>query len=294
MRNNILKWTLPVLCVIGLSSCLKNKNAQPDFSSVTPVVEIPVNAPAGNGGGNSLIASFTVDPALSDYVFYVNYAAPAANANDLKITLAVDPTALATYNTTNSTTLPILPSNGYVVPTTVTIPAGQRKVQVPIKINTSVLDPTLAYALPITITDASGVIISKNFASLILNIVLKNKYDGKYNLKGSILRAGDNVLSGNFKGYSKSLTTFGVNSVQFGQIWADGSNTGGIDGLTLTVDPATNKVKVTSTTNAAVVNLPTYDNRYDPATKTFFVSFYWGTGPTNRAATDTLTYTGPR
>lgn len=296
MKNkNILKWIVPVLCVVGLSSCLKNKNEQPDFSSVTPVVELPVGSPVGDGSVNSLSTSFTVSATPGDFSFYVNYAAPEANAKDLVVTLSVDPAALARYNTAHpDDSLTVIPASGYTLSTTITIPAGQRKVEVPVKIITSTLDPTVTYGLPITITDASGVVLSKNFSSLVIKVALKNKYDGKYNFKGYVLREGDNVLSGNFKGYTASLVTDGVNAVTFSQIWATGGGVGGIDGLTISVNETTNKVTMKSKANGALVNAPGYDNRYDPATKTFYLSFFWGTGPTNRAATDTLTYSGTR
>lgn len=294
--KTIYKWVLPVICVIGLSSCLKNKNEQPDFTSVTPVVELPVNSPVGDGSVNGLSVAFLVDTlAATDYFIYVNYAAPEANATDLKITLAVDPAALARYNAVESNdSLTVLPAGAFTMPLTVTIPAGQRKVQIPMKITTKVLDATTAYGLPITVTDASGVVISKNFASLVVKIALKNKYDGVYDFKGFVLREGDPVLSGNFTGKTTELVTDGVNSNTFAQVWSTGGGVGGIDGLTLTVDEATNKVTMRSKANGALKNAAGYDNHYDPATRTFYLSFYWGTGPTNRAATDTLTYKGVR
>lgn len=297
MKNkNILKWVIPALCVIGLSSCLKNKNEQPDFSGATPVVELPVGSPVGDGSVNFMSTSFTVSPTPSDYFFYVNYAAADANAKDLVVNLSVDPAALARYNTVHpDDSLTQVPPSGFAMATTITIPAGQRKVQVPVKFITSALDPTVTYALPVTITNASGVVISKNFGSLVVKVALKNKYDGKYSYKGFIVREGDDrTLAGNFKGLTASLVTDGVKAVTFPQVWATGGGAGGIDGLTINIDETTNKVTMKSKSNGALVNLPGYDNRYDPATKTFYLSFYWGTGPTNRAATDTLTYTGPR
>lgn len=172
--NNILKWMAPALCVVLLSSCLKNKNEQPDFSSVTPVLEIPVASPTGNGGGNSITLTY-VTPlnATEDYTFYVNYAAPDANASAIPVTLTVDPTALAKWNTTNGSSVPILASSNYSAPTSVTIPAGQRKMTVPIKINTGAL-ALGTYALPFTISNGAGIVVSKNFASLILKIVVKD------------------------------------------------------------------------------------------------------------------------
>lgn len=225
MKNkNILKWILSVICVIGLSSCLKNKNEQPDFSSATPVVEIPVNSPAGNGAGNSLTAAFTVDPVASDYFFYVNYAANAANPTNLNLTLSsVDAAALAKYNTANGTNLTIMPTNAFTAPTSVTIPAGQRKVQVPIKIITTALNPTVSYAIPFTITNASGVVISKNFASLILIINLKNKYDGIYTVTGTMV---DNAAAANVGNYPREfqlVTQTATSNALFDQTFNNGS-----------------------------------------------------------------------
>lgn len=171
MKTKIYKWVIPVLCVIGLTSCLKNKNEQPDFTSVTPVVELPVNSPVGDGSVNSLSLALTPGATPIDYYFYVNYAAPEANSGNLKVTLSVDPAALARYNAVaKNTTLTILPASAFSMETAITIPAGQRKVQVPVKINTAALDIAVAYGLPVTITDASGVVISKNFASLVVKM----------------------------------------------------------------------------------------------------------------------------
>lgn len=171
--NNILKWMAPALCVVLLSSCLKNKNEQPDFSSVTPVLEIPVASPTGNGGGNSMTLTYTRSATPEDYTFYVNYAAPDANASAVVVGLAVDPAALAKFNTVNASSLVILPSTGYSAPTSVTIPAGQRKMTVAIKINTAGLAAG-TYALPFTISNAAGIVISKNFASIIFKVVIKD------------------------------------------------------------------------------------------------------------------------
>ena len=298
MKNkNIIKWVFPVLCVVGLSSCLKNKNLQPDFSATTPVVELPVNSPTGDGSVNSLSTSLTQSDTPSTYSFYVNYAASSTKSTDINVTLAVSPAAIDNYNAAHADDEPvvIMPAAAYTMPTTVTIPAGQRRVEVPISIVSKMLDPNFTFGIPVTITDASGEVISKNFASLVVKVAVKNQYDGKYSYKGYIFREGDPVLSGFFKDLTSNLETNGANGVNFpNPVWSNGTGVGGIGGLTINVDPATNKVTMKSKDNASLGNDPAYDNRYDPATKTFYLSFKWGTSPNTRAATDTLTYTGPR
>lgn len=296
MKNkNIFNGLVAALCVISLSSCLKNKNEQPDFSGTAPVVEIPVGTPVGDGSVNSLTTSLIQQDAPSEYFYYINYAASSTKATDIKVTLSVDPATLAKYNAAHTDApLTIVPSNAFSMSTTITIPANQRRVQVPVKFVSTALDPAIAYGLPVTIKDASGEVISKNFGSVVVKVAVRNRYDGKYNFKGYIFREGDPVLTGNFKGLTKDLPSNGANAVDFGQVWSNGTGVGGIDGLTINVNPTTNKVTMKSTANATLVNDPAYDSRYDPATKTFYISFKWGASPSSRSATDTLTYVSAR
>jgi len=297
MKNkNIFNGLAAMLCIVSLSSCLKNKNEQPDFSATTPVVEIPVGSPVGDGGVNSLSTSLIQQDTPSDYFYYINYAASSTKATDIKVTLSVDPATLDKYNATHTDApLTIVPSNAFNTPITITIPANTRRVQIPVKFVSTALDPALSYGLPIKITDASGEVISKNFGAVVIKVAVRNRYDGKYTLKGYVFREGDTGgLTGYFKNLSKDLSSNGANAVNFAQIWADGNGAGGIDGLTINVNPTTNKVTMKSTGNATLANDPAYDNRYDPATKTFYLSFKWGASPTSRYATDTLTYVSPR
>ncbi|WP_197285470.1 DUF1735 domain-containing protein [Pedobacter sp. R20-19] len=297
MKNkNIFNGLIAMLCMLSLSSCLKNKNEQPDFSATTPVVEIPVGSPVGDGSVNSLTTSLIQQDTPSEYMFYINYAAANTKSTDITVTLSVDPAVLAAYNAAHASdpALTIVPASAFTMPVTITIPANQRRVQVPVKFISNVLNPAIGYGLPVTIKDASGEVISKNFGSVVIKVAVRNRYDGKYSFKGYVFREGDPVLSGNFKGLTKDLPSNGATALDFGQVWSNGTGVGGIDGLTINVNPTTNKVTMKSTANATLVNDPAYDSRYDPATKTFYISFKWGASPSSRAATDTLTYVSPR
>lgn len=220
-----------------------------------------------------------------------------------------NPAAILAYDTkyfTATTGYTQLPANLYTMASSVVIPAGQRTVTIPVVLNLAQFDFSKAYALPVTITSTTAGQISANYGTVFYLVGAKNKYDGIYKAKGIAVRAGDSALSGFFSGLNYTLTTTGANSVGFSQTWSTGGGIAGIDGTTITVDPVTNLVTMSATTNPALVNNPVgikdavgtpgtgYVNRYDPATKTFYLSFYWGTGPTNRAAQDTLVYSGPR
>ena len=131
------------------------------------------------------------------------------------------------------------------------------------------------------------------------SIDVANRWVGSYRMKGYTLRANDGLLTGKWTANWK-LATVSAYAVKFWTVqkWADGSNVGGIGPFVLTMDvsggpDAPMPVTVSDPVNAAVKNNPAYNNHYNPATKTFFISVYWGNGPTHRAATDTLVYSGP-
>jgi hypothetical protein len=131
------------------------------------------------------------------------------------------------------------------------------------------------------------------------SVDVANRWVGSYLMKGWTLRAGDPVLTGSWTANWK-LATVSAYAVKFWatQRWADGSTVGGIGPWVLTIDvsggpDANMPVTISDPANAAVKNNPDYNNHYDPSTKTFYLSCYWGSGPTNRAAVDTLIYTGP-
>jgi hypothetical protein len=131
-------------------------------------------------------------------------------------------------------------------------------------------------------------------------IDVSNRWAASYLLSGYVLRAGDNVLSGFYHDVQWKLATNSAKSVIYYKthLWADGSTVGGIGPWVLTMDDSAGPnapmpVVVTDAVNPAVKNNPAYNSRYEPSTKTFYISVFWGSGPTNRAAVDTLVYSGP-
>ena len=291
MKNFKLMALLSLGATTIFSSCLKDTRYVA-FDESPNLIELPATAFTGLLNP----ASYELSATPTNLAVMVNLASPKPSSTPITVKFKVDAAALTAYNTANGTSYELLPSADYSTALTVTIPAGQREVNLNVAINGSLFDPSKQYALPLTITDvSSGNVISANYKTIIYNFSLKNPYDGVYTLKGYALRAGDPVLTGYFSGIPQTLFTSSVNSVGgFSQVWAGGASLGGLNPISLTVDPVTNKVTVTSTVNATLTTDPAYDNRYDPATKTFYISFYWNAGKTSRDATDTLVYTGPR
>lgn len=299
--------SLILLSSLFLTSCLKDDSLtlNTDLSdNVTEFANTGSVAAAPSGGAsprfNIDLGSLSVGDTASFNV-NVNYAGDEMAPNDITVTVDIDESLLVTYNDAHSADGAnyVAPPSDFLTsnfPMTIVIPKGKQMAQgkVAVKLPAD-YDFTASYALPLKITSTSVGQISGNFGSALYGLNVRNVYDGVYDIKGYILRAGDNVLSGNYTGEEVEMSTVGPYSLEYDHhVWADGSTTGGIDGLTLTIDPVTSKVKVTCRTNTAVTNLPGYDSRYDASTKTFYVSYYWGSGPTNRAATDTLTWNRAR
>ena len=245
-----------VALTTGFSSCLKD-DSQPDFTQNKAVIEIPIGSSAGNGGGNSINAAFTISETESDYSIYVNYAAPEANEKDVTVTLAVNNDALTKFNTVNEKAYTLLPANSYTIANyKITIPAGQRKVIFPLKIKTSVLDPTLTYALPLSITDGGGFTISANFGTLVSIISLKNKWDGIYTVTGTMTDVVNSSLTGQYP-RTYHLITQGPHTVAIydpgnggfahGILNGGSGSTYGNFSPVFTIDESTNKI--TSTVN---------------------------------------------
>lgn len=203
---------LAVAACLSNTGCLKD-DSQPDFTQNKAVVELPIGSSAGNGGGNSIAAAFTVSDTPSDYLVWVNYAAPDANDKDVVVTLAIDTAVLGKFNRINGKNYILIPPAGITIPSaSITIPKGQRKVQFPVKINTNVLDPTKTYGLPLAITDASGYTISGNFGTLVTVISLKNKWDGVYEVTGTMVDHTNSSLTGLYP-RTLQLVTQGPTSV---------------------------------------------------------------------------------
>jgi hypothetical protein len=179
----------------------------------------------------------------------------------------------------------------------------------------TLMDPSVIYALGFTITaaDDNGVISYQK--SIIVEIGAKNPYDGIYSyVSGLVTRytapgvpAGD-ALSGPLGPANPDIvmSTTGARTVDFGGAggpvgltWS-GPMTGvaGIDGLHLTVDPATNLTNAVSsglpTSNATFGNWAGHVNKYDPATRTFTLAFRWNPATTTREYEVVLKYKGPR
>ncbi|MCE5179708.1 MAG: hypothetical protein LLF81_11275 [Porphyromonadaceae bacterium] len=194
-------------------------------------------------------------------------------------------------------------ATGITVPATVTIPKGARSVNFPVNIDTHLLKPTPQFILVrIKSVDKPGYIVSGNFGQLLLNLKLRHQYEGRYVLTGTMEHLpspGAYVhITTIFdpEPYTVQLQTFDGQSVIFYEEmgWSDyiypiATATGGYSGWgsfapIFKFDDQGNVIAVTNyygqpagNTRSALLD-PSGVNKYDPATKSFQVS-YWMVQP---------------
>ncbi len=233
----------------------------------------------------------------------------------LTVTVIFDTTALVNYNVANGTSLEFLPDSVFNFSganksgnsLTITFQPGEFGKSVVLNFpKTTNLDLSKKYALGFTLLNTvsgSDAIVSANGSrSGVVQIALKNKYDGIYEVHSYIVRYSDpatidTVKTGHPPVFKLSLITTGANTVKWtSHTWKDGLFVGGIDPVYFAINPVTDSVTITSgaTQSIPLANRPGYQNIYDPLNKKFFVSYTWGTAAGPRYVTDTLVYVGSR
>lgn len=300
MKSKILLAISFLAVVLVTSSCLKDDIGidWTDDLAGKMYAEFP------SSGANT----FVIQPSATDQVFkaLVNIATDALPTEDITVTFAFDAAAMTAYNAELHAADPTMTWDYRMYPgaeildENLVIKAGTRNAYLHVRLpRADTLNLNNKYLVPLTITNVTGdVVIAANKKTALYRLPLANKWEGTYKAKGYVIRAGDPILTGYRKNITVKLATLGPNSVAWTSthIWGDGA--GGIAGIgnwEITINESTvpNTITLVDPTNAAVKLLPTYPNRYEPGERTFYISAYWGTGPTNRAETDTIVYYGP-
>lgn len=291
-----------------LFSCVREKEFFPKGSgdnSRGQIVSI-------TDGGDDIVGVFRdVNPTNDEFTLLTINRSPSTQSqlnSPLTVKVIKDDALITAYNTAHSSSFVVLPADAYSLtgdPGSITFGPGETVKSFNIKLDKSKLDLSKQYALGYSIAEVgSSGQISGDMKNVLFNVGVKNPYDGIYSIQsGSVIRynapgepAGD-ALSGSVSGNPDlTLSTVGATTVQIGNLrWAGGtSGVAGIDNLRATVDPATNQVTMFSLGNASLKNWPGKENRYDPATKTFYLAFHWNPTGVVREYEMVIKYKGPR
>lgn len=290
-----------------LTSCLKDKGYDDGtFQSVRPTSDQKYIQMALTTTSTKNFKFYSLgDPVDKDTtltILPINLASVNLAGEDIHVTVKQDDALVQAYNDSFHTAYEVPAPTMFTVLDNgvVTIPKGSNTGYLRIKLNIKDFSGNFALGYSIDQIDKPGYSVPLNFKSAVVAIGANNIWDGDYEMRGFTLRAGDNAKTGNFGPINMSLKTQGANVVSFRsddtgdlQVWADLSGVG-IGTPYLTIDNSSTPNPVTISSDGGAYNNPAYNSRYDPATKTFYISFTWGAGPGARLATDTLVYVGPR
>lgn len=175
------------------TGCLKDKGFEEQIYGIKDPSGQPlgISFPAtGTNGGSLDVAIDALATAQTVSVVDINLEGNEPAAADIHVNLVMNPTLVADYNTQNGTSLIALPVAQYTANLKVTIAKGQRlgsfKLVLP---NSSLISPINSYGMGLSIAsiDEPGYIIAANLKNIVLNISIKNKFDGVYKLKSKML-----------------------------------------------------------------------------------------------------------
>ena len=124
-----ISFFLSAIVITGMffTSCVKDRNVGPDFSSTDPVLEL--RTPISNIAGLANLARAVVGNLPDTVQFYVNLASAYPLDHDINVTIAVDPSLGDTYNAdaNNAVKYVAMPDSDYnLLKTAGTIAKGQR------------------------------------------------------------------------------------------------------------------------------------------------------------------------
>jgi hypothetical protein len=251
-------------------------------------------------GDLKVIALEATPPTETFNVIELKMYAPRSNkpAADIQVTLQLVPSLVAANGLT------ALPAAAYSIPSlTVTIPKNGGSFKLPLTLNKSLLNLALVYGIAFKIATVSEGIISDLASEVTCAMIIKNAYHADYTVTGYFFHpsAGSSrVISG-----TKGLSTLGANRSQ-GQVGDLGgwnfqidingtalSNWGSYNGANPPAPPSSGFFTADNPGSIAYPDAPpapgtapwlqtTYNNSYNPATKTFLFHYGYGGGSTSQ------------
>ncbi len=240
----------------------------------------------------------------------------------LKVKIAPNNTAIANYNAAHGSNLELF--TRYTLDPSVTLEGGNWVLNfaagefvkfITIKLDPSTLDFSKRNALAFKVADAGGAQISKDYNEVLVEIAVKNKYDGVYKLEGTMVDYASAAITGLYP-VEIALVTTASNAVKMYDYYWPGDfhpiQSGGARSVYGAFSPlfkfdendnvieVTNSYGVVSNTRAGQLD-PTGVNKYNAATKKLTVKYRMLqpsviTAPPNiRVLFDeVMTYVGPR
>jgi hypothetical protein len=223
MKRNISLFVALLTLGLTSTSCLKDK-AILDPEGSKNIVEF-YNVTAPTSAAASPVVTYVpmtleVVPE-SEFKMMISYSgAELAAPQDITVQLAAAPEIVTTYNSSQGAALVQVDPAHIDFPSSVTIPKGQKRVEISVKVKSDQLDPSVSNAFGVKIVSASHGIISGNFGAVIFSLPIKSVWEGAYtytvvNATGTI----DANIGGTKTVQNVRLSTVGPNRLRVNGLW---------------------------------------------------------------------------
>ena len=179
-----------------------------------------------DGGEDPVVLPLDVDPPI-EKIQIADVRKDAASEGDLNtattITITNTQAFLDAYNTANGTSYELLPTNAYTIAPesgvtvngntwTINFAPGEFARPIYINLNKAQMDLSLSYAFGLKITQSTVGSPSLAKGSGIVNVLVKNKYDGNYEVTGTMVDNANSALTADYP-MDYDLITTGERSV---------------------------------------------------------------------------------
>lgn len=160
-----------------LTACLKDTGPVQDYSQSPPVISFQTNGQGANAATVTVPVSSSQSSPSVDSVELSLGVASLYLKTPVNVTVAAVQATLDSFNNANGTSFTLLPSTAYSIQGggAITIPAGTNLVNFAVSFYGNAIDNAHQYALPLTITGASGgnSIVASNLNQFVLVVQLQ-------------------------------------------------------------------------------------------------------------------------
>jgi|WetSurMetagenome_2_1015567.scaffolds.fasta_scaffold08877_3 hypothetical protein len=291
-KENFKILSLVVIVALSLSSCLKDReDFLGDFSNTPAIAELSESPNAATG----TVTREIIDPTKTvDFKLRVGIAVAKPLGKDTKVTLAIDNTLIAGYNTEYSSSALAIPAAAITASTyDVIIPAGSLEADWTFSVDATKIPNIvdLFYMLPVKIASVdNGVTVSGNYGTKYIRVLSRNPWDGVYEVTGTMVDAANASLTGWYPRTIWLVTTGGSTCAVMDKAYTDNyyypiknggsSSYYGSFGLNIGFDAATNTPNsisnywgVVSNSRAGQIDA-TYANSVNPTTRDITLRFF--------------------
>lgn len=215
IKSNIT-WFL-LLFTVAITSCEKAEIKDGGGKTLIKIKD---------GGETPVVIPLDVDPPIEE-ILVADVRKDAVTEADVNtattITITNTQAYLDAYNTDNGTDYVLLPTSAYTITPesgvtvsgntwTITLAPGELARRISITLDKSQMDLSLAYALGLQVTQSTVGTPSLANGFVIVNPLVKNKYDGNYEVTGTMVDAANAALTADYP-MDYDLITTGERSV---------------------------------------------------------------------------------